>query len=208
MQRSKSMPKLSSASNSAQQKQDTKKQTLKKPIRYRHGYTPIKPKRYLMPNCTHCFTVVSNVECQIEKIEPSKSLNDTMSLIVTEICRFKFDEDKIWVCKFNKQERMTFNIDEMPQCPLYASCYLYDLLPAKLWLKYSRACKLMNIVRSKNPIITVYKDAAKGVLFDSTGLFEVKFFADSTKIIYSGDVIRIVRATGIYIVFLEDNSFY
>ena len=198
MQRSKSMPKLSSASNSAQQKQEPKKQTLKKPIRYRHGNTPIKPTRYLMPNCTYCFTAVSNVECQIEKIETSMSLNDTMSLIVTEICRFKFDEDKIWVFKFNKQERMTFNFDEMPQCPLYSSCYLYDLLPAKFWIKYSKACKFMNLVRSKNPIITVYKDAAKGILFDSTGLFEVKFFADLTRIIYSGDVIRIVRATGIY----------
>lgn len=198
MQRSKSMPKLSSVSNSAQQNQKPKKQTLKKPIRYHHGYTPIKPTRFLRTSCTDCFTAVSNVECQIEKIEPSKSLNDTLSLIVTEIYRFRFDEGKIWVYKFPKEQRMTFNIDEMPQCPLDASCYLYDLLPAKYWPSYSNVCKFMNLVRSKYPIITVYKDDAKGVLFDSTGLFEVKF-DDSTRIIYSGDVIRIVRATGKYI---------
>ena len=53
----------------------------------------------------------------------------------------------------------------------------------------------MDLVRIKLPMITYYTNEAKAVLFDSPGLFEVRFFADSTRIVYNGDVIRFVKAT-------------
>ena len=66
MQRSKSIPKLSFTDNidQMQQKQDQNEQASNKPIRYRHGYTPIKPIRQLFKHM-YCYTILSNVECQI-----------------------------------------------------------------------------------------------------------------------------------------------
>ena len=201
MQRSKSTPKLSYIGNSVQKHQQQKPTyqndlISKTPIRYRHGYTPIKPKRYLI-NKSCCYTVLSNVECQIETIKTCSEKDNTM--IVNEIYRFKFDEDRIWVYKCNKP--VTFNLHETPRYSPNAPCYSHDSLPAEYWLMYSNACRFMNFVRSKLPMITYYTDAAKTVLFDLPGFFEIVFFADSTTIIYNGDGIHIVKVNG------NNNSF-
>jgi hypothetical protein len=197
MQRSKSMPNLSYMENSVQKQKQQQKPAYqnelisKTPIRYRHGYTPIKPKRYLVKKSC-CYTVLSNVECQIETIKTGSKKDNTM--IVNEIYRFRFDEDKIWVYKCKKP--VTFNIKMTPHCPLNSPCYSHDSLPAEYWFMYSSACRFMNFVRSKQPMITYYTDAAKAVLFDLPGFFEIVFVADSTRIIYNGDGIHIVKVNG------------
>lgn len=202
MQRSKSISKLSFMDNSdqKQQKPDQNEQASNKPIRYRHGYTPIKPIRQVIKH-KYCFTVLSNVECQIETLK-TRSSDGTM--IVKEIIRFKFDEDKIWVYKC--EIPLPFSNNETPQCPLNSPCYSYYSLPAEYWWKYINACRFMDLVRIKLPMITYYTNEAKAVLFDSPGFFEVRFFADSTKIVYNGDVIRFVKSIGI--VFLKSICFY
>ena len=182
-------------SYSFQQDQEQEEQLSKKPIRYHHGYTPIKPIRQLIKH-TYCFTILSNVECQIETLKTNRSMG---TMIVKEIFRFRFDEDKIWVYKCDKP--LPFSIDQTPQCPFDSPCYSHDSLPEKYWHKYDNACRFMNIVRSKLPMITYYTDEAKAVLFDTSSLFEVVFFADSTRFIYNGDSIRMVKNTGI--VFLK-----
>ena len=200
MQRSKSKSKPSYMSNSAeQQKQEPNEHSSKKPIRYNHGYTSIKPIRQLLKN-TCCLTALSNVECQIETLKTNCSMG---IMIVKEMFRFKFDEDKICVYKCDKP--LPFSITNTPQCPIDSACYSLDSLPKGYWGKYENACRFMNIVRKKLPMITYYTDAAKAVLFDLPDFFEVKFFADSTRIIFNGVAIRIVKASGI--IFFSTNHF-
>ena len=186
MQRPESTSNSSSISNIPQKEQT---QQALKPIRYIHGHTPIKLTRQMLKN-THCYTVLSNVECQIETLKTSSK----GTIRIKKIYRFRFDEDKIWVYKCNKS--LAFDIKEMPQCPPDAPCYSYDSMPAEYWLMYIYACRFMTIVRSKISKVIIYTDVAKAVLFDLPDLFEVRFFADSTRIIF-GDVIRIVKASGI-----------
>lgn len=162
----------------------------KKPIRYHHGYTPIKPIRQLI-KFTYCFTILSNIECQIETLKTNHSMG---TIIVDKIFRFKFDDDRIWVYKCDKP--LPFSIDQTPQCPFDSPCYSHDSLPAEYWFMYSSACRFMNFVRSKLRMITYYTDAAKAVLFDLPGFFEIVFVNDSTRIIYNGDGIHIVKVNG------------
>ena len=188
MQRSESTSNISSVS--------VQQQISNKPIRYIHGYTPIKLIRQLLKK-TYCYTALSNVECQVETLKARS--NGTM--VIKEICRFRFDEDKIWVYKCNKP--LPFKMKETPQCPPDALCYSHDSLPAEYWYKYTNVSKFMKLIRIKTPKITINTDVAKAVLYDFPGFFEVRFFADSTKIIFNDDVIRIVKASGI--VFLTTN---
>jgi hypothetical protein len=117
-------------------------------------------------------------------------------MCVKEIYRFRFDEDKIWIYKCKKS--LPFDIKETPQCPSDAPCYSHESLPAEYWPMYLNACQFMTINRKKIPKITIYIDDAKAVLYDSSGFFQVLFFAQLTKVIF-GNGIQIVKATGIVI---------
>lgn len=189
MQRSKSTPNLFSIINSSP--------SSNKLTRYIHGYTPIDKTRELHENM-FCYTVLSNVEFQIEKLETL--INDTMC--VNEIYRFRFDKDKIWVYKCNKS--LPFDISKVPKCPLDAPSYSHDWLPDKYWPMYLNACQFMTRVRSETPKITLYTPTSKAVLYDLPGLYEVLFFADSTRVIFNNGI-RIVKSTGIE--FLKTKNF-
>jgi hypothetical protein len=169
----------------------SQQQISNKPIRYIHGHTPIKLTRQMLKK-TYCYTALSNVECQIETL----TTRSNGTKFVQGIYRFRFDEDKIWVHKCNKP--LPFRINETPQCPPDALCYSHDSLPAEYWNKYTNVTRFMTLIRIKTPKITINTDMAKAVLFEFPGFFEVRFFADSTKIIFNDDVIRIVKVTGIY----------
>ena len=187
MQRSGLTSHLSSVST--QQQQTTTTTTSGKPTRYQYGYTPLRQSRQLHNNI--CYTIVSNVECIIEITKMSQT---KQAQVVREFYRFKFDEDKIWVYKGKKL--LPFNLNEVQQCPLNASCFSLDELPSEYWNKYITACKFMTLVRSKTAKITIYSKVGKAVLYDAPGFFELHFLADSTKIIFNGTITRIITATG------------
>lgn len=172
----------------------------KKPVRYEHGHTPLKFTRQVLKN-TLCYTAVSNVECQIEALKESKSKN---TVTVKEVLRLRFDQDLIWVYKCKSP--MPFNVDVMAPCPDTVPCYTLDALPPEYWAKYTNACKFMTLIRNKTPKITYYSDQAKALLFDTPGMFEVRFYSNSCKIIYSNTFITIVKDSGNHFIQLRNTT--
>ena len=160
----------------------------KRPPRYQYSATPLKFTRQVFKN-TSCYTVISNVECQIEVLKESKSKN---KMTIREILRIKFDEDLIKV--FKCKSPLPFSVDEMPSCPDKVPCFSLDLLPTEYWSKYTNACRYMMLIRNKTPKVTVYYDQAKAVLFDAPGFFEARFA--NCKINFGNGFVHIVKASG------------
>lgn len=173
------------------------------PVKYKPGSTPLKFTRQSYRNL-FIMTVMSNVECTIEIIKSKggsggggKKQQQLQSGIV-EVIRFQFDVDLVTVYK--SKEPLAVNEHAPYSCPHGAPSYSLDRLPAAYWSKYTTACKFMMLIRSKTPKITLYTERAKAVLYDSSDDFDVQFYADSTRFVYSKDTIKITAPTGTYFI--------
>ncbi|NXJ06115.1 PLK4 kinase, partial [Odontophorus gujanensis] len=149
----------------------------------------LKPDRQKTKNAV--VSILDTGEVCMELIKECNS-----QVFVKEVLRISCDGNMIAV--YHPNEGRGFLLEDRPHVPPENSCmFSFDNLPEKYWNKYQYAAKLVQLLRTKTPKVTLYTRYAKCTLMENSPPADVEVcFYDGTRVRKTAGVTHVIEKSG------------